>query len=99
MLSMATPKPQSTHKHRNIIDDLLDGALILVAMGYYFLSDVFGFHLSDKTLVLMAASGATFRGVVRRILMRLWGEKLGLTAGAEDAQSTPVASNGAQSED
>ena len=98
-MGTTTAKTESTHKHRNLIDDLLDGALALVAIAYFFAADQFGVQLSDKTLALIAASGATFRGAVRKILMRLWSEKLGLAPPAEDAQPTPVASNGAESED
>lgn len=96
---MGTTAKPVTYKHRNLIDDILDGALAVVAIIYFFLSDQFDVHLSDKTLALIATAGATLRGAVRKILLRLWGEKLGIPGDAEVAQPAPVASDSAESED
>lgn len=96
---MPTTKIENTHKYRNLIDDLLDGAFALVAILYFFLSDQLNIHVTDSTLALIAAAGVTVRGALRKLLMRLWGDKLGVVEAAEDAQPTPVASNDAESDD
>jgi hypothetical protein len=96
---MGNTKSENTHKHRNLIDDLLDGAMALLAIAYFLASDTFDFHLNDKTLALIGTAGATLRVTARKILMRLWSDKLGVTAGAGDAQPAAVASSGPESED
>lgn len=97
--SKSGTKFETTHKHRNLIDDLLDGAFALVAILYYFLSDQFNISITTETLALIVAAGVTVRGALRKLLMRLWGDELGITAPAEDAQLPAVASDGADSED
>ena len=77
----------ATHKHRNLIDDILDAALALGAIGYFLLSDTLDVHLTDKTIALMATAGATLRGTVRRVMMRLWSDELGISEGADNTQS------------
>lgn len=88
-----------THKHRNLIDDVLDGALAIVAIGYLVLSDQYGFHLNDKTLALIATAGGTLRVAARKILMHLWGSTLALGEPAGDAPASSVASSSPSSED
>lgn len=92
-------KQELTHKHRNLIDDILDGTLAAIAIAYFFLSAQFDIHLTDQTMALIATAGATLRGAARKILIHLWGQQLGITEGAEDAHSAAVASSDAESED
>jgi Flp pilus assembly CpaE family ATPase len=98
LLGMSTKAPETTYKHRNLIDDVLDGMLAVVAILYLVAGDQWGFHLDDKTLALIATAGGTLRVAVRKISMRIWGDKLALVGAAEDAQEAPVASNSEESE-
>ena len=83
-MSNKPAKIETTHKHRNLIDDILDAALALSAIGYYVVAEVYNVHLDDKTLALIATAGATLRGAVRKILIRLWGAKLEITPVADE---------------
>ncbi len=96
---MAKKKIESTHKHRNLIDDLLDAALAIVGFLYVMFAEQVGLKLTDVQVAMGATAGATVRVALRKVLMRLWGEKLGIEEDAEDAQSSPVASSDAGSED
>ena len=96
---MGTAKSENTHKHRNFIDDLLDAALAIGGFLYVMFGAKLGIELTAEQVAMAATAGATVRVALRKILMRLWGEKLGIQSDAEDAQSSVVASNGAESED
>lgn len=69
-----TQHQEKTHRHRNIIDDILDLGLTIGCVVWYF----FGFELDAEKLAMVGAAGASARAALRRILMRLWGEKLGI---------------------
>lgn len=59
------------HKHRDLIDDILDLGLLVGAATYYIVVDVTDFELGAKTVALLAGLGATARTLSRRILSRL----------------------------
>lgn len=68
---MADTKADRTHKHRNIIDDVLDfGLAVAGAVWYFFFDDV---EIDAHTMAMVATAGATARASLRRILMKLWG--------------------------
>ena len=68
---MADTKTDRTHRHRNIIDDVLDFGLAVAGMvWYFFFPDT---EIDAKTMALIATAGATARASLRRILMKLWG--------------------------
>ena len=66
----------ATHRHRNIIDDILDLGLTVAAAVWYFT----GVELDAETVAMIAGLGAGGRASLRRILTKLWGEKLGIEA-------------------
>lgn len=59
------------YPHRELIDDLLDAGLIVGSVIYWIVVDITGYELAPKTIAMIAASGATFRTVLRRILAQL----------------------------
>lgn len=63
-------KTEKTHKHRNIIDDLLDLGLLVLMVIWYFT----GIELDEKDLAVAGGIGASARVSLRRILMRIWEE-------------------------
>lgn len=68
---MADTKTDRTHKHRNIIDDVLDFGLAVAGMvWYFFFPDI---EIDAKTTAMIATAGATARASLRRILMKLGG--------------------------
>lgn len=68
---MADKKAERTHRHRNIIDDVLDfGLAVLGGLWYFFGGDI---KLDNETLAMIATAGASARAALRRILMKLWG--------------------------
>ncbi len=67
---------ESTHKHRNIIDDALDFLLAIIAFAYLMFHEQLGITLDEDQLVMAAAFGASGRISIRKILMRLWGDTL-----------------------
>lgn len=81
------------HKGQNLIDDLLDGTLAFVSIGYLILAPKLGIHLDDQTILAIATAGATVRLTLRKLLIHFWGEKLGIEQPAVDA---PVATEGAE---
>lgn len=88
-----------THKGRNIIDDILDGTLLVLSILYLALAPKFGIELDDQTMAAIATAGAALRVTVRKILMKLYGERLGVSEGAEDVPPKEVASDASGSED
>jgi len=73
----------ATHKHRNIIDDILDLGLTIASIAWYFT----GVELDAETVAMIAGAGAGARATLRRILTKMWGDKLGIEAPAEDSAS------------
>ena len=75
---MANPEKtlESTHRYRNIIDDALDFLLAVVAFAYLMFHEQLGITLTENQLVMAAAFGASGRISLRKILMRIWGDKL-----------------------
>lgn len=68
---MAEKDLERTHKHRNIIDDVMDFGLAVSGMvWYFFFPDT---EVDAKTMAMIAAGGAGARASLRRILMKLWG--------------------------
>lgn len=67
---------ESTHKYRNIIDDALDFLLAVIAFAYLMFHEQLGITLTEDQLVMAAAFGASARISLRKILMRMWGDKL-----------------------
>jgi len=65
---------EKTHKHRNVIDDILDLGLLVLMVAWYFT----GVDVDKETLAMIGGSGASARVLLRRILMNLWGAKLGI---------------------
>ncbi len=63
-------KTEKTHKHRNIIDDILDLGLLVLMVIWYFT----GIELDEKDLAVAGGIGASARVSLRRILMRIWEE-------------------------
>lgn len=84
----------ATHKHRNIIDDILDLGLTVAAAIWYFA----GVELDAETVAMIAGLGAGARATLRRILTKLWGDKLGITAPAEDSSSDDAESSSSDSD-
>lgn len=71
---MAEKKLERTHKHQNIIDDVLDfGLAVAGTVWYFFFSDV---QIDAKTMAMVATTGAGARASLRRILMKLWGPQI-----------------------
>ena len=84
-------KNERTHKHRNIIDDILDLGLTVGMIAWYFV----GIELDHETLAMIGAAGASARVTLRRILMGMWGEKLGIEAEPEtEAEDEPKPDDG-----
>jgi len=74
---MADKKPaEPTFKNRNVIDDILDLGLLLIMVIWYFT----GIELDEATLAMIGGAGATARVSIRRILLKLWGDELGIEA-------------------
>lgn len=73
----------ATHKHRNIIDDILDLGLTVASIVWYFV----GVELDTETVAMIAGAGASARATLRRILTKMWGDKLGIKAPAEESSS------------
>lgn len=73
---MAKVKTQQTHKYRNVIDDILDLGLILLMAIWY----ITGIDLDEHTVAMVGGLGASARVALRRILMAIWGQKLGIEA-------------------
>ena len=76
---MGESQKENTFRHRNIIDDLLDLGLLIIMVIWYFT----GLEIDEKTLAVLGGAGASARVSLRRILMRIWGEDLGISL--EDA--------------
>lgn len=95
---MADMKLEKTFKHRNIIDDILDLGLLILMVAWYFT----GIDLDKETLATTGAIGASARGLLRRILTKLWGPRLGIepdsVPAAEAALEAAVASEKAAEE-
>lgn len=71
---MAEKDLERTHKHRNIIDDVLDFGLAVAGAGwYFFFPDT---EVDAKTMAMVATAGAGARASLRRILMTLWGPQI-----------------------
>lgn len=85
----------ATHKHRNIIDDILDLGLTVASVVWYFV----GVELDAETVAMIAGAGAGARATLRRILTKLWGDKLGIEAPAEDSGSDDAGDADAGSSD
>lgn len=85
----------STHKHRNIIDDILDLGLLIGGLLYFLFGHKIGLAFTDKELAAIASTGATARILVRKILMRIWRDSLdslpGETAPVTPPSETPTA--------
>jgi hypothetical protein len=75
---MADPEKtlESTHRYRNIIDDALDFLLAVIAFAYLMFHEQLDITLTEDQLVMAAAFGASARISLRKILMRMWGDKL-----------------------
>lgn len=67
---------QTTHQHRNLIDDVLDLGLLAGGLGYFIFADRLGLALTATELAAIASSGAAMRILVRKILMRIWGKEI-----------------------
>ncbi len=94
-----TAKSENTHKHRNLIDDVLDSFMAIGALLYVLFAKKTGFEIDSETMASLGLGGAAIRTTMRKVLIRLWGDKLGVEADAEAAQEAPVASDDAGSED
>ena len=82
---------ESTHKHRNIIDDVFDLSLALAAIVYIIWGDAINLNLTGEQWAEIAVAGATARVVLRRILTRIFGLGSGKpddTEGASDGDDT-----------
>lgn len=77
---MADTKSETTFKHRNIIDDILDLGMTIAMIAWYFT----GIDIDKETLAMVGAGGASARVTLRRILVKLWGPKLGIEADPSD---------------
>lgn len=76
---MAGEKKEATHKHRNVLDDILDLGLLVAMVAWYFT----GIDVDKETLAMIGGSGASARVLLRRILMHFWGDALGVEEPAE----------------
>ncbi len=74
---------ESTHKHRNVIDDILDLGLSAACVVYYLFHEQIGLTLTDEQMVTIGAAGAAGRASLRRIMMKLWSAKLGAESNSE----------------
>jgi len=81
---MAGKRSEMTYRHRNIIDDLLDLGLLVLMVAWYFS----GIEISEKTLAMLGGVGASARVSLRRILVRIWGEDLGINS--EDQEGSEL---------
>ncbi len=57
---------------RELVEDVFDLALIGCSAAYYLVVDATGWSLSPTSTAAIAASGATARALLRRILIRLF---------------------------
>jgi len=69
-------KVEKTHRHRNVIDDILDFLLAVIAFVYLMWHEQLGITMTDEQMAMAATFGATARVSIRKILMKLWGKKL-----------------------
>jgi len=76
-------KTEKTHKHRNIIDDILDLGLLVLMVIWYFT----GIELDEKDLAVAGGIGASARVSLRRILMRIWEESDFFEAEGSESES------------
>ena len=94
---MADPEKtlEGTHKHRNIIDDALDFLLAIIAFAYLMFHEQLGLTLTEDQLVMAAAFGASGRISIRKILMRIWGDKLPSAphVDPQEDEATPAAND------
>lgn len=67
---------EKTHKHGNVIDDILDLGLALIASLYVIFGEQIGVQLDDQQLAQIAIVGGAARASLRRILRKLWGDGL-----------------------
>jgi len=63
---------ETTHKHRNIIDDILDLTLIIGSIAYIIWGDQISIELTGQQWAEIVALAATGRAILRRILTRLF---------------------------
>ena len=82
---MADTKSETTFRHRNIIDDILDLGLTIAMIAWYFT----GLELDKETLAMIGAAGASARVTLRRILIKAWGPKLGIEADPSEPEPAP----------
>ncbi len=94
-------KVEKTHKHRNVIDDILDFLLGIISFVYLMWHENLGITLTADQMAQVAIFGATARVSIRKILMKLWGHKLpALPAAASgDSPKSDDAPEGDASED
>ena len=92
---MADPEKtlEGTHRYRNIIDDALDFLLAIIAFAYLMFHEQLGITLDEDQLVMAAAFGASGRISIRKILMRLWGDKLSPTPHVDAPAAEGAAAN------
>ncbi len=85
---------ESTHKHRNVIDDILDLGLSAACVVYYLFHEQIGLSLTDEQMVTIGAAGAAGRASLRRIMMKLWGAKLDAESSSETADADAAGGDG-----
>lgn len=91
---MSDTKSETTFKHRNIIDDILDLGLMALMVAWYFT----GVDLDKETLAMIGGIGASARAALRRILVKLWGPKLGIDPAKLPDELKPESEESAPSE-
>lgn len=92
-------KVEKTHKYRNVIDDGLDLLLATIAFVYLAFGEDLGITLTADQIAMAAAFGATARVSLRKILMRLWGDKLPAAPASHSDDATPDADADAAASD
>ncbi len=90
-------KVEKTHKHRNVIDDILDFLLGIISFVYLMWHEELGITLTADQMAQVAIFGATARVSIRKILMKLWGHKLPGTGSGDSEVSDGAAAT--QSDD
>jgi hypothetical protein len=64
-------RAETTHKYRNLIDDIMEGTAIVGGMAYVIFREKVGIDLSPDVMAELAVGVAALRGVVRKILLRV----------------------------
>lgn len=87
---------ETTHKYRNLIDDVMEASAIIGGMGYVVFRDQIGIDLSPEVMAELAVGVAALRGILRKILLRALphDEPKAPPAPADAASAEDVASEG-----